>query len=82
MLYFDSAYQQPVSLEQVVFNVELSMYGVPFPAGSSYAPIAQSTAGAYTIPGLPYPGTYTLTVVITYMGIKYSANFDFVCTSS
>lgn len=82
VLYFDSAYQQPVSLEQVVFNVELSMYGVPFPAGSSYAPIAQSTAGAYTIPGLPYPGTYTLTVVITYMGIKYSANFDFVCTSS
>lgn len=82
VLYFDSAYQQPVSLEQVVFNVELSMYGVPFPAGSSYAPIAQSTAGVYAIPGLPYPGTYTLTVVITYMGIKYSANFDFVCTSS
>ncbi|MCR4947947.1 MAG: hypothetical protein K6A15_02215 [Treponema sp.] len=82
VLYFDSAYTQPVSYEVVAFNVELSMYGVPFPAGSSYAPIAQSTAGAYTIPGLPYPGTYTLTVVITYMGIKYSANFDFVCTSS
>ncbi len=82
VLYFDSAYQQPVSLEQVVFNVELSMYGVPFPAGSSYAPIAQSTAGAYTIPALPYPGTYTLTVIATYSGIKYTASFDFVCTSS
>ncbi len=82
VLYFDSAYLQPVSLEQVVFNVELSMYGVPFPAGSSYAPIAQSTAGVYAIPGLPYPGTYTLTVTATYSGIKYTASFDFVCTSS
>ena len=84
MLYYDSAYTQPVSSEVVAFNAELSMYGVPFPAGSSYAPIANGLyeTGAYTIPGLPYPGTYTLTVVITYMGIKYSANFDFVCTSS
>lgn len=81
-LYWDSAYSNAFTYEQVILTTSMSMYGTDL--SSTYQPISPDgySANTFNIPGLPYPGTYTLTVVITYMGIKYSANFDFVCTSS
>lgn len=82
-LYWDSAYSNEFSSNVMVsWTTSMSMYGTDL--SDAYQPISPNgySANTFNIPGLPYPGTYTLTVVITYMGIKYSANFDFVCTSS
>lgn len=82
MFYWDNAYNNAFSYEQVILTTSMSMYGTDL--SSTYQPgtVFGYPDNTVRIPGLPYPGTYTLTVVITYMGIKYSANFDFVCTSS
>lgn len=82
-LYWDSAYSNEFSSNvMVIWTTYMSMYGTDL--SDAYQLISPNgySANTFNIPGLPYPGTYTLTVVITYMGIKYSANFDFVCTSS
>ena len=84
--YLESSYTTKFSDEVLTWQAaELSMYGTPLPhtpypgyqPSGVYDPENPPTQKTIIIPVLPYTGTYTLTLIATYMGIQYSANFDF-----
>lgn len=78
-LYRDSAMTDAISSEATSWSVELAMNGAKLK--NTYQPVGAVTyKNQYTIPGLPYDGTYTLTVIVTYMGFKYSASFNYTCS--
>ena len=80
-LYRDSAKTDAISTEATDWTVELSMNGVVLP--DAYRPIRDANLkNKYTIPALPYKGKYTLTVIVTYMGFKYSSSIKLNCTES
>lgn len=76
-VYWDAALNNKVSNDLVDFGAELSICGDELPSYPTvYQPI-RSTPRNKFIFSIHFPGTYTLNVTASYMGIDYSASFDF-----
>ena len=78
LTYSDSTYSNPAAGdEELSWHAELSLAGVKLP--DAYQPSVATNANKFTIPGLPYKETYTLTITVTFMDLEYSASFPIVC---
>jgi hypothetical protein len=76
-VYWDAELNNKVSDDLVDFGAELSIGGDELPSYPTvYQPI-RSTPRNKFIFSIDLPGTYTLNVTASYMGIDYSASFDF-----
>lgn len=76
-VYWNAALNNKVSNDLVDFGAELSICGDELPSFPTvYQPISSTTRNKFYF-SIHYPGTYTLTVTASYMGIEYSASFDF-----
>ena len=76
-VYWDAALTNKFSDDLVDFEAVLSICGDELPSFPTvYQPISSTPRNKFIF-SIHFPGTYTLNVTASYMGIDYSASFDF-----